>query len=84
MLWHLHCMEFHPDYDAEDAELDFLLEATWESSIQRPYCMLFIQDLAKVVTASDKLKALGYYDAYPPDEYEALVVQRKRRLEQWQ
>ena len=80
----LHCMEFHPDYDAEDADLDFLLETEWESSIERPYCMLFIQDLEKVVTASDKLQALGYYDAYPPDEYEALVVQRKRRLEQWQ
>ena len=46
----LHCMEFHPDYGAEDAELDFLTDNDWESSIDRPYCMVFIQDLAQVVT----------------------------------
>ena len=76
----LHCMEFHPDYDAEDAELDFLTDNTWESSIDEPYCMLFIQDLRAVVAASDRLGQLGYYEAYPPDEHEALVVNRKRRL----
>jgi len=52
----------------------------WESSIDRPYCMVFIQDLAQVVYASDKLQCLGYYDVYPKDEYEELVVNRKRRL----
>lgn len=80
----LHCMEFHPDHGAEDAELDFLADNDWESLISRPYCMVFIQDLKDVVAASDKLKVLGYYDAYPRDEYEALVAQRKRRLDQWQ
>lgn len=76
----LHCMEFHPDYGAEDAELDFLTDNDWESSIDRPYCMVFIQDLAQVVYASDKLQCLGYYEVYPKDEYEELVVNRKRRL----
>jgi len=76
----LHCMQFHPDYGAEDAELDFLTDNDWDSSVEQPYCMLFIQDLEKVVRASDKLEVLGYYKAYPPDEYLALVVNRKRRL----
>jgi hypothetical protein len=80
----LHCMEFHPDYGAEDAELDFLTDNEWGSAVELPYCMIFVQGLREVVVASDKLKTLGYYDAYPPDEYEALVAQRKRRLEQWQ
>jgi hypothetical protein len=80
----LHCMEFHPDYGAEDAELDFLTDNAWESAIDEPYCMIFVQELDKVVTASDKLQVLGYYDTYPPDEYDSLVVQRKRRLETWQ
>ena len=57
----LHCMEFHPDYGAEDADLDFLYDNDWESS-------------------SDKLQTLGYYDVYPDEEYEELVVNRKRRL----
>ncbi len=76
----LHCMEFHPEYGAEDAELDFLTDNDWESSIEAPYCMLFIQDLELVVSASDKLKPLGYYKAYPKSEYEQLVLSRKRRL----
>ena len=76
----LHCMQFHPDYGAEDAELDFLTDNDWESSNPHEYCMVFIQDLALVVAASDRLEALGYYSAYPRDEYEELVVNRKRRL----
>lgn len=76
----LHCMEFHPDYGAEDAELDFLADNDWVSGVDAPYCMLFIQDLELVVRASDKLQRLGYYSAYPEAEYEQLVVKRKRRL----
>lgn len=76
----LHCMGFHPDYGAEDAELDFLADTEWESQIDEDYCMIFIQDLELVVKASDKLKPLGYYEVYPKEEYEALVVDRKRRL----
>lgn len=76
----LHCMEFHPEYGAEDADMDFLSDNDWESSIEQPYCMVFIQALDEVVRASDKLERLGYYKAYPHDEYQALVVNRKRRL----
>lgn len=76
----LHCMGFHPEYGAEDAELDFLLENDWDSEVEEDYCMIFIQDLRLVVEASDRLIPLGYYEAYPEDEYQALVVERKRRL----
>lgn len=76
----LHCMQFHPDYGADDAELDFLTDNDWESATEQEYCMVFIQDLRLVVAASDRLEQLGYYSAYPTDEYETLVVTRKRRL----
>lgn len=76
----LHCMQFHPEYGAEDAELDFLTDTDWESSVSDDYCMVFIQDLKLVVAASDRLERLGYYAAYPRDEYEELVVNRRRRL----
>lgn len=75
----LHCMGFHPDYGAEDAELDFLLETTWDSEVHEEYCMIFVQDLQLVVEASDNLVPLGYYRAYPEDEYNVLVLDRKRR-----
>jgi hypothetical protein len=74
-------MQFHPEYDAGDAELDFLTDNDWVSGEEQAYAMLFIQDLRAVVDASDRLERLGYYKAYPPDEYEALVVNRKRRLD---
>ena len=76
----LHCMQFHPEYGADDADMDFLTDNDWESSTVYEYCMIFIQDLRLVVDASDRLEALGYYSAYPRDEYEELVVNRKRRL----
>jgi len=76
----LHCMEFHPDYGAEDSELGFLTDNDWESDFEAPYCMIFIQNLEKVVEASDRLEQLGYYKSFPDDEYTALVVDRKERL----
>jgi len=76
----VHCMQFHPDYGPEDAELEFLTDNVWESDIDDPYCMIFMQELEPLVEASDRLKQLGYYSAFPDDEYEALVVKRKERL----
>ena len=73
-------MGFHPDYGAEDQELDFLYEHDWESDVEEEYCMIFVQSLSQVVAYSDRLYALGYYDAFPPEEYQQLVVERKRRL----
>ena len=81
----LHIMGFHPEYGAEDADLDFLYEHEWESALEDEYAMMFIQSLSKVDDASLKLEKLGYYNVYPSDEYETLVVdRRKRRNKQWQ
>lgn len=81
----LHIMGFHPDYGAEDADLDFLYEHEWESALEDEYAMMFIQSLSKVDDASRKLEKLGYYNVYPSDEYQTLVVdRRKRRTNQWQ
>jgi len=47
--------------------------------------MLFIQSLSKVDDASLKLEKLGYYNVYPSEEYQSLVLdRRKRRIRQWQ
>ena len=78
-------MGFHPDYGAEDADLDFLYDHEWESAIEKEYAMMFIQSLSKVDDASLKLEKLGYYNVYPSEEYKTLVVdRRKRRIKQWQ
>ena len=81
----LHIMGFHPEYGAEDADLDFLYEHEWESAIEDEYAMMFIQSLSKVDDASLKLEKLGYYNVYPSEEYQTLVLdRRKRRTRQWQ
>ena len=81
----LHIMGFHPEYGAEDADLDFLYDNDWESSVEDEYAMLFIQSLSKVDEASLQLEKMGYYNVYPEEEYQTLVLdRRKRRLDQWQ
>lgn len=75
----LHIMGFHPGYGAEDADLDFLYENDWESSVEDEYAMLFIQSLSKVDDASLQLEKMGYYSVYPKEEYDALVLDRRKR-----
>lgn len=75
----LYFMLFHPDYGAEEADLDFLYETEWESSIEDEYCMVFIQKLSKVDDYSLQLEKKGYYDAFPKDEYQTLVLDRRKR-----
>ena len=81
----IYIMGFHPEYGAEEADLDFLYEHDWTSSIDEEYAMLFIQSLSQVDDASLKLEKLGYYSVYPEEEYKALVLERRqRRNKQWQ
>ena len=75
----LHLMIFHPEYGAEEAGLDFLYNHNWTSSIDQPYCMIFIQCLSEVDDASLLLENKGYYDVYPEDEYNELVLDRRNR-----
>lgn len=72
-------MGFHPEYGAEDQELDFLYEHDWESQVEADYCMVFVQRLSQVVSYSDRLEKMGYYAAFPPEEYQHLVIDRRRR-----
>lgn len=74
----LHFMLFHPDYGAEDAELDFLYEHDWESELE-DYCMIFIQRLSQVDDASLQLEGKGYYSTFPKHEYQTLVLDRRNR-----
>lgn len=75
----LYFMLFHPEYGAEEAELDFLYEHEWVSGIEEEYCMVFIQKLSKVDDLSLQLEKQGYYKAFPEDEYQTLVLERRKR-----
>jgi len=78
-----HFMCFHPDYGAEEAELDFLYEHMWESSLDEEYCMMFIQRLTEVDDKSKQLEKLGYYQAFNENDYESLVIQRRKLREHY-
>lgn len=75
----LYFMLFHPEYGAEEAELDFLYDIDWKSNIEEEYCMVFIQKLSKVDDLSLQLEKQGYYTAFPEDEYQTLVLNRRKR-----
>ena len=66
-------MGFHPDDDAND----FVDDGTFEPHVNTPYAMTFVQRLSKVQEAADKLKQMGYYDAYL-EEYNASELFEKR------
>jgi hypothetical protein len=73
----LHLMVFHPDYNAEQAGLDFLIEDDIvDESLE--YCMVFVQKLSLLDNAALSLEKSGYYKHFPEDTYEALVLERRR------
>jgi len=76
-------MCFHPEYGAEEAELDFLYEHEWESNVQDEYCMIFVQRLTDVDDKSRQLEKLGYYQAFNEGEYDSLVIQRRELRNQY-
>lgn len=73
----MHLMVFHPDYDAEEAGLDFLVEAD-TGDPELVYCMVFVQKLSLLDDASISLEKSGYYQYFPEQTYESLVVDRRR------
>jgi len=73
----MHLMVFHPDYDAEDAGLDFLVE-DGVSDPDLEYCMVFVQKLSLLDDAALSLEKSGYYKHFPEDVYNSLVLDRRR------
>ena len=73
----MHLMVFHPDYDAEEAGLEFLIE-DGVTNTDLVYCMVFVQKLSTLDDASLSLEKSGYYQHFPNDTYNSLVVERRR------
>jgi len=73
----MHLMVFHPDYDASEAGLDFLLQdgITDDTLV---YCMVFVQKLSLLDDAALSLEKSGYYKHFPEEIYESLVLERRR------
>jgi hypothetical protein len=73
----MHLMVFHPDYDAEEAGLDFLVEdGVVDHNLL--YCMVFVQRLSTLDDAALSLEKSGYYKHFPEEVYQSLVLDRRR------
>jgi hypothetical protein len=73
----MHLMQFHPDYSAEDAGLDFLLQEG-VSDPDLEYCMVFVQRLSVLDDAALSLEKSGYYLKFPVETFHSLVIDRRR------
>ena len=73
----MHLMIFHPEFDAEDAGLEFLIEED-DDKEEIVYCMVFVQKLSLLDDASLSLEKSGYYKHFPEDMYKSLVLDRRR------
>ena len=70
-------MVLQPDYDATEAGRDFLLDdGVTDDSLS--YWMVFVQKLSKLDDAALYLEKSNYYEHFPDDVYEALVLDRRR------
>jgi hypothetical protein len=79
----MHLMVFHPEYDAVDAGLDFLVDDGITSD-ELEYCMVFVQRLSPLDDAALSLEKSGYYENFPDNVYESLVLDRRRlRHDAW-
>jgi len=74
----MHLMMFHPDYPADDAGLDFLVDHSVSEASDLTYCMVFVQNLSKVDDASVCLEKTGYYSYFPEDVHNELVLERRK------
>ena len=75
----MHLMIFHPEFDAKDAGLEFLIEEEDNSSEEEiVYCMVFVQRLSTLDDAALSLEKSGYYKHFPTDVFESLVLDRRR------
>jgi len=73
----MHLMVFHPDYSAEDMGLD-ILDDGGVTDPDLYYAMVFIQRLSLLDDASIQLERKGYYENFPKDVYQSLVLERRR------
>ena len=73
----MHLMVFHPDYGAEEAGLEFLLDDdVTDESLE--YCMVFVQKLSLLDDAALSLEKSGYYSHFPDEVFQSLVLDRRR------
>tara|TARA_Y100001972_G_C7605815_1_gene303632 strand:- start:226 stop:774 length:549 start_codon:yes stop_codon:yes gene_type:complete len=73
-------MAFVPDENSQDTGQPIEEQENWDSLIEEPYAMIFIQRLSLVNTASEKLENKGYYKNCTA-EFLKYVFKRRNRTQ---
>ena len=72
-------MSFHPSNPATEEEQKFLVSPNNDTNLSGPdykYSMMLVQKFSQLQEASDKLHKQGYYEMWPDEYYQEVVVSR--------
>ena len=75
-------MSFHPSNPATEEEQKFLVSPNNDTNLSGPdykYSMMLVQKFSQLQEASDKLHKQGYYEMWPDDYYQEVVVSRANK-----
>ena len=75
-------MSFHPSNPATEEEQKFLVSPNNDTNLSGPdykYSMMLVQKFSQLQEASDKLHKQGYYEMWPYEYYQEVVVSRANK-----
>ena len=75
-------MSFHPSNPATEEEQKFLVSPNNDTNLSGPdykYSMMLVQKFSQLQEASDKLHKQGYYEMWPDEYYQEVVVSRANK-----
>ncbi len=78
----IYFLGFHPKNPPTEQDQEFLLNPTGDqSNLPRStidFSMMLIQKFSQLYEASDRLKRMGYYDKWPKEYYDDVVLSRQQ------
>ena len=77
----IYFLGFHPKNPPTEEDQEFLLNPTGDTSdlphSTIDFSMMLIQKFSQLYEASDRLKRMGYYDKWPQEYYDDVVLSRQ-------
>lgn len=77
----IYFLGFHPKNPPTEEDQEFLLNPTGDTSdlphSTIDFSMMLIQKFSQLYKASDRLKRMGYYDKWPQEYYDDVVLSRQ-------
>jgi len=79
----IYFLGFHPKNPPTEEDQEFLINPTGDTSNlpdgRIDFSMMLIQKFSQLYEASDRLKRMGYYDKWPQEYYDDVVLSRQQK-----